>query len=167
MPEDTSDDSSITDCCHTQSVTIRNKFTLQGDNRRNTPWSNRADVSQLVQKSCYIPKLYSIASVWTKMFASPFSVKETGQRDKILLFFKVFCEGSFRILKKGLRGGLSGFVEPALKYSAIKHFRHFDFKSDCGAGLKRFFVTASRSEPMLARLFCIELTYKRIPQQKF
>ncbi|MGQ5718823.1 hypothetical protein [Pseudochrobactrum asaccharolyticum] len=167
MPEDTSDDSSITDCCHTQSVTIRNKFTLHGDNRRNTPWSNRADVSQLVQKSCYIPKLHSIASVWTKMFACPFSAKETGQRDKILLFFKVFFASPLGILKKDQRNGLSGFVEPALKYSATKHFRHFDFKSDCGAGLKRFFVTASRSEPMLARLSGIELTYKRIPQQKF
>ncbi len=101
------------------------------------------------------------------MFARPFSAKETGQRDKILLFFKVFFASPLGILKKDQRNGLSGFVSPALKYSATKHFRHFDFKSDCGAGLKRFFVTASRSEPMLARLFGIELTYKRIPQQKF
>jgi hypothetical protein len=101
------------------------------------------------------------------MFARPFFAKETGQRDKILLFFKVFCEGSFRILKKGLRSGLSGFIQPALKYSAIKHFRCSDFKSDRGAGLNRFFMTASRAEPVLARLSSLKPAYKRIPQQKF
>lgn len=129
--------------------------------------SNQADVFQLVQKSCYIPKLHIIASVWTKIFARPFSVKETGQRDKILLFFKVFFASPLGILKKDQRNGLSGFVEPALKYYATKHFWHSDFKSDRGAGLSRFFMTASRAEPVLTRLSGIEPAYKRIPQQKF
>lgn len=101
------------------------------------------------------------------MFARPFPAKETGQRDKILLFFKVFFASPLGILKKDQRNGLSGFVKSALKYSAIKHFRHSDFKSDRGVGLNRFLMTASRAEPMLTRLSGIELTYKRIPQQKF
>ncbi len=101
------------------------------------------------------------------MFARPFSAKETGQRDKILLFFKVFFASPLGILKKDQQNGLSGFVRPEPKYSAIKHFRHFEFRSDRGAGLNRFFLTASRAEPMLARLSGSKLAYKRIPQQKF
>lgn len=167
MPEDTSDDSSITDCCRTQSVTIRNQSLLHGNNRRNMPLSNRADAFSPVQNSRYTRKLHQVALVWPETVARLFSVKETGQRDNILLFFKVFLASPLKILKKDQRSGLSGFMQPEPKYSATKHFRRFDFKVRCGAGLERFFITGSCAEPVLARFSGMKPAYKRIPQQKF
>ncbi|MDM7851173.1 hypothetical protein [Pseudochrobactrum kiredjianiae] len=167
MPEDTSDDSSITDCCHFKSVTIRNQSLLHVEYRRNRSLSYQAFVLPVVHVSRFAKKMHGRAAAWPAMIARQISEKETGLRDKILLFFEVFCKNSLRI-PEGVSGrDYSDFTRSEQKHSAIEHFRFAIFKGDIGTALNRFLETVYRADPVLARLSGLKLAHNRIPQQKF
>ena len=167
MPEDTSDDSSIPDCCRSEPVAIRNLIFLHAALSKNKPLHFRASVLPAVSGSCSLKELHDRSAIRAEMHARLFSVKETGLRDKILLFFDVFRTVSRRIFAKVLRGWLTG-VLPSERYDfANKHLRLSGFTDYSGAELKRFFVAGFGAEPVLARVSGNNVTRTRTPQQKF
>lgn len=167
MPEDTSDDSSITDCCLSKLVTIRTQTLQHVEYPRNRFLSDQTFVLPVVLVSRFAKKMHDRAATWLAMIARQFSEKEAGQRDKILLFFEVFCKASHRFLHRVLVWRQSDSIQSEQNYSAIEHFRLSSCKDGSGTVLSRFLEAVGRTEPVLARLSGLNLSYNRIPQQKF
>lgn len=167
MPEDTSDDSSIPDCCRSELVTIRNTIFLHAAGRQNRSLTYQTSVPPVVHVSRPVQFLRDKTAGAAAVIARLFSAKETGPRDKILLFFSVMYQTLFQVPEAALKKGIYDPARSAGNHTANKHVRLSDFKTGSGTELTRFFVTGFSAEPVLARLAGQKQACNRIPQQKF
>lgn len=167
MPEDTSDDSSISDCCSLKQAAIRKPFLMHTQYWRKGSVVNRTLRLADVCVSRFVNLLLDNTVTYTDIIMGRPFIKRTGLRDKIFLFFKKMYELSVRHPARGCCEAAHRLQQSKYVLPVRQRIRLSGSARENTAGSVRNFASVFETASMFLRVSGLMLSHHHIAQLKY